>query len=116
MPQITTAFLPVSDPSTAAEWYRVALGLRIRESGEASAVLEGDGGAALTLLGPASGISQAPGLDWATCNLLVPDVEALRERFAADGVEMSEVMGDPDRCRFFTIRDPDRNLLLVTDR
>ncbi|MBT2516993.1 VOC family protein [Streptomyces sp. ISL-90] len=116
MPRITTAFIPVEDPKSSAAWYRDAFDLTIREADEASAVLGGDDGMAITLLGPASGIAQRPGIEWATCNLLVSDLDGTRESLRAAGMYISEISGDPDGCLFFTTRDPDRNMLLVTDR
>jgi hypothetical protein len=116
MPRITTAFIPVEDPKSSAAWYRDTFALTIRETGEASAVLGGDDGTAITLLGPASGIAQRPGLEWATCNFLVSDLDGTRESLRAAGMDVSGISGDPDQCRFFTTRDPDRNMLLITDR
>ena len=112
---ITTAFIPVRDPSESARWYAEAFGLEIVEATEFSSVLAGSAGQ-VTLMGPASGIRVAPGLDWATCNFRVNDVAVARERLTGGRADPSEVFGDPARCLFFTVSDPDGNTLLVTDR
>lgn len=113
---ITTAFIPVSDPPTAARWYSETLGLELASSNPASAVLESGTGASLTLLGPASGIKAVPGLPWATCNFKVQDLPGKHAELRQSGMPVGAVQGSPDVCRFFTMADPDGNTLLVTDR
>lgn len=116
MTAITTAFIPVSDAMAATAWYSKRLGLEVVEATPFSAVLEGSSGSRVTLMGATSGIGAKPGLDWATCNFLVEDLTDARDRLRADGSEPTEIVGEPDRCLYFTMRDPDGNLLLVTDR
>ncbi|BCW79935.1 MULTISPECIES: VOC family protein [Micrococcaceae] len=113
---ISTAFIPVRNPESAAGWYSRTLGLTIAEANTFSAVLNGEGKASVTLMGPDSGIKAEPGLAWATCNFLVDDLEGTRARLAEDGVPVGPVGGSPDVCRFFTAEDPDGNTLLLTDR
>lgn len=116
-PRVGTAFIPVSDPETAARWYEAELGFSVRSTDEYAAVLEGVAGAgAVTLMGPRSGISAQPGLPWATCNFVVEDLDAARARLDAAGWAPSAVDGAADVCLFFTVRDPDGNTLLVVDR
>jgi catechol 2,3-dioxygenase-like lactoylglutathione lyase family enzyme len=117
--RITTAFIPVADPATSAHWYSRMLGFRIYSEDERSAVLrsgEGIGSTSLTLLGPASGIQAKPGLGWATCNFAVTSLDQARSHLEGQGCEPSAIEGAPEICCFFTIRDPDGNTLLVTDR
>jgi predicted enzyme related to lactoylglutathione lyase len=115
--RVGTAFVPVTDPATAADWYAAAFGLTVRTSTAWSALLDGPAGSAsLTLMGPASGIRAQPGLPFATHNLVVDDVDAARERLVAAGLTPSGIDGDPAVCRFFTTTDPDGNVLLVCDR
>ncbi|HWK93259.1 MAG TPA: VOC family protein [Luteimicrobium sp.] len=113
--RVGTAFVPVSDPERSADWYAAAFGLRVAEVSPWAANLEAAGGTTLTLMGPASGMT-SPGLGFATHNLVVGDLDATRERFAAEGRGPGTVEGDPAVCRFFTLQDPDGNVVLVCDR
>ena len=115
---VGTAFLPVRDPDAAAPWYEKALGLVATEVNQWSAQLRdpGAGSTALTLMGPQSGIRAEPGLPFATCNFVTDDLEGLRGRLDAEGLAPSPVDGSPDMCLFFTVNDPDGNVLLVVDR
>jgi hypothetical protein len=74
------------------------------------------GSTSLTLLGPASGIRAKPGLPWATCNFAVADLDQARSDLEGQGCEPSAIEGAPEICRFFTLQDPDGNVLPVTDR
>jgi catechol 2,3-dioxygenase-like lactoylglutathione lyase family enzyme len=112
---ITTAFIPVHDPRAGAHWYADAFGLGIGEETDVSSVLAGSHGQ-VTLMGPKSGIHVEPGLPWATCNFRVDDLASVHERLARLGAHPTGVLGDPDRCLFFTATDPDGNTILVTDR
>ena len=116
MTTVSNAFVPVSDPGQAAEWYSEHLMLRVVTISEWSAVLTGDGGATVTLMGPLSGIAAEPGLAWSTCGFLVEDLTSMRDRLLRNGHGVSVVEGDPDTCLFFTVRDLDGNVLLLTDR
>ncbi|WP_307073356.1 VOC family protein [Arthrobacter pascens] len=114
---ITTAFIPVSDPSVAARWYSQILGLDILALDNWSAVLgDGAGSTSLTLLGPESGIKATPGLKWATCNFLVQNLAGKRAELERQGIPVGAVEGSADVCLFFTLADPDGNTLLLTDR
>ena len=115
---VGTAFVPVRDPAAAATWYAAALGLEIGEVTAWSAQLHsGDGDRTLlTLMGPQSGIRAEPGLPFATCNYVVTDLDAARNRLEAAGASPSPVAGYPDVCLFVTAQDPDGNTLLVVDR
>jgi hypothetical protein len=44
------------------------------------------------------------------------DLEAARQRLADAGLALGGVEGDPGICLYFTLRDPDGNLLLVCER
>ncbi|WP_206641846.1 VOC family protein [Nonomuraea polychroma] len=111
-----TAFLPVADPAAAALWYADTFGFETVSVNEWSANLAGGRpGATLTLMGPDSGIQAEPGLPFSTHNFNVDDVEATR-RLAAAGLEPTPIEGDPDTCLYFTVRDPDGNILLICDR
>lgn len=112
---ITTAFIPVHDPRASAHWYADVFGLGIIEETDFSSVLSGSHGQ-VTLMGPKSGIGVVPGLPWATCNFRVDDLEPVHELLARLGAHPGEVLGDPDRCLFFSATDPDGNTILVTDR
>jgi hypothetical protein len=68
------------------------------------------------LLGPASSIQAKPGLNWATCNFAVADLDGARSDLQGHGCEPSAIEGTPETVRFFTLRDPDDNTLLITDR
>lgn len=114
--KIGTAFLPVRDPAAASDWYHRVFDLKPEATDTWAAVLLDDSGTRLTLLGPASGIQAAPGLAWATHNLVVSDVDDLQARLSIEGYAVTNVTGDPDVCRFFSMRDPDGNVLLVCDR
>jgi catechol 2,3-dioxygenase-like lactoylglutathione lyase family enzyme len=117
--RITTAFIPVADPAAAARWYSRILGFRVHSVDEWSANLrsgDGDDSTSLTLMGPASGIQTEPGLDWATCNFTVTDLSQSRSDLEDHGCEPTAIEGAPEICRFFTMKDPDGNALLVTDR
>ena len=113
---IAGAFIPVVDPASAASWYATHLALEVVDVTEWSAVLSGRDGARLTLMGPSSGIAAQPGLEWASCSFRVADLGLQRDRLAGGGLEVGPVEGDPEVCLFFTTRDPDGNILLVTDR
>ena len=116
MTTVSNAFIPVSDPGRAAKWYSEHLMLRTVTVSEWSAVLTGDGGATVTLMGPLSGIAAEPGLAWATCGFLVEDLTGMRDSLLRNGHGVSVVEGDPNTCLFFTVRDLDGNVLLLTDR
>lgn len=117
MTQIGSAFLPVNEPKAAAEWYAKVFGLAVRSSEEHAAVLEsGEPVRRLTLLGPKSGISAAPGLGWAPFNLIADDLEELRGRLGEFSETVSSVDGDDRSCLWFTTQDPDGNTLLIVDR
>ena len=113
---ITTAFIPVRNPQTAADWYSRMLGLTVGQANNFSAVLSAAGTASVTLMWPDSGIKAQPGLAWATCNFLVEDLEGARTRLADNRVAVGPITGAPDVCLFFTAQDPDGNTLLLTDR
>jgi catechol 2,3-dioxygenase-like lactoylglutathione lyase family enzyme len=114
---ITTAFIPVKDPSAAARWYSEVLGLDIQTSNTFSAVLgSGAGSTSLTLLGPDSGIRATPGLKWATCNFRVENLAGKRAELEQRDIPVGAVEGSPDVCLFFTFQDTDGNTLLLTDR
>ena len=115
--RVGTAFVPVADPVAAAQWYVDTFGLRAVSVSEWSANLAGEQpGATLTLMGPRSGIHAEPGLPFCTHNLVVDDLEAARQGLADAGLALGGVEGDPGICLYFTLRDPDGNLLLVCDR
>ncbi|GAA4155230.1 hypothetical protein GCM10022286_03900 [Gryllotalpicola daejeonensis] len=113
--RVGTAFVPVADPAEAAEWYAKTFRLSAVTVTPWSAVLEGGPGATLTLMGPLSGMT-APGLGFATHNLVVADLDATRARLESEGLSPTAIEGDPAMCLFFTLRDPDGNILLVCDR
>ncbi|WP_125778420.1 VOC family protein [Antribacter gilvus] len=114
---IASVFLPVSDPSIVAEWYRDVLDLRIASSDDHAAVLEtSDPVRRLTLLGPPSGIKADPGLPWAPVSFLVEDLAAAHARLSGSGVAVGAVDGDDQTCLWFTAEDPDGNTLLFVDR
>ncbi len=116
--KVGTAFIPVSDPQASARWYERALGLRTKDANAWAAQLEGavEGATAVTLMGPQSGIRTEPGLPFATCNFLVDDLAGTQSRLVDEGHAPSAVDGADDVCLFFTVNDPDGNLLLIVDR
>lgn len=117
MAKINGAFVPVSDPKRSAEWYSEVFGLSVAGLNPWSAVLAGeDGGAVLTVLGPESGIQATPGLPWATHSLLITELDDLHADLTAKHHEPSEITGDPQICRWFSVSDPDGNAVLVVDR
>jgi predicted enzyme related to lactoylglutathione lyase len=116
MTKIGSAFLPVSDPAAAAGWYERTFGLTVESTDAWSAVLADPSGRRLTLLGPASGIQAAPGLPWATHNLLVDDIDAAHARLAAGNDRVGTLDGSAELCRFFVMPDLDGNTLLICDR
>lgn len=113
--RIGTAFVPVSDPAAAADWYARSFGLTVQDVSPHAAQLSTAQGT-LTLMGPRSGIAAEPGLPWAPFSLDVDDLAATREELIARGAEVSAVDGDPAVCLFFTTRDLDGNVVLVVDR
>jgi hypothetical protein len=114
--KIGTAFLPVSDTAAASTWFRKAFDLTEHSVDPWAAVLVDTKGTKLTLLGPASGVQAKPGLPWASHNLVVEDVLETHARMVDDGYATTNVTGDPDVCLFFSMRDPDGNVLLICDR
>ncbi len=116
--EIGSAFIPVSDPERAAEWYERVLGLSTREISPWAAQLQGSDPdrTSLTLMGPRSGVAAKPGLAFATCNFVVDDLPATRGRLERAGHSPSPVDGSADVCLFFTMSDPDGNVLLIVDR
>lgn len=117
--RVASAFIPVADPEAAARWYSGTFGFHTHSVESWSAVLratEEEDATVLTLMGPASGIRSSPGLPWAACSLLVGDLGATHARLLDDGHEPSAIDGSAETCLFFTVRDPDRNVLLVVDR
>lgn len=114
--RITSAFVPVSDPAAAASWYAKHLALEVQEVNGWSAVFADERGGRVTLLGPASGIAATPGLDWASCSFRVDDLDGRRLEFKAADCTTTDVEGDAAVCLFFTVRDLDGNVLLITDR
>lgn len=113
--RIGTAFVPVSDPAAAAEWYAGAFGLTVDDVSPHAAQLTSAHGR-LTLMGPRSGIAAQPGLPWAPCSFNVADLAATRTELSARGAQVSAIDGDPAVCLFFTTQDPDSNVVLVVDR
>lgn len=113
--RIRSVFLPVSDVGAAATWYHQVVGLTVRHVDEWAAQL-GDGDVSLTLMGPASGIPAAPGLPYAAVSVLLEQLDAARDAWVAEGHAPSAVEGDAGVCRFFTMKDPDGNVLLFVDR
>jgi len=114
--RVRSAFLPVTDVAAAARWYHQVVGLPLRQVDEWAAQLGDESGTALTLMGPASGIPVAPGLPFAAVSILLDQLDATRDAWIAEGHAPSAVEGDPDVCRFFTMKDPDGNVLLFVDR
>lgn len=115
--RLGSAFVPVSDTERSARWYEETFGFRRRVVNEYSAWLDAPGGGtSLTLLGPASGIAAQPGLDWATCNLVVDDLDRVHRALSDASAAPTTMEGDPEICLFFTVRDPDGNQVLVVDR
>jgi hypothetical protein len=113
---VGSAFVPVSDAGAAADWYADYLDLRTVSVEPQVAVLTDDSGSKVTLLAPSSGIAVKPGLDWATCNYVVSDVDRYHAESERRGLAPSAVEGDAAVCRFFTVRDLDGNLMLIVDR
>jgi catechol 2,3-dioxygenase-like lactoylglutathione lyase family enzyme len=105
----------VADAAAAARWYGDAFGLHAVEVSPWAANLEAAGGTTLTLMGPASGMT-SPGLGFATHNLVVGDLTATHERFTTEERCPGAIEGDPAVCRYFTLHDPDGNVVLVCDR
>jgi hypothetical protein len=114
--KIGTAFLPVNDTATASAWFQKAFDLAQVSADEWAAVLVDDAGTKLTLLGPTSGVQARPGLPWATHNLVVEDVFASHTQMLDQGYAVTNVAGDPGVCLFYSMRDPDGNVLLICDR
>lgn len=115
-PRISSAFIPVTDPEAAAQWYTEKVGFEVVSADSFSAVLATSTDTKLTLMGLQSGISAEPGLSWASCGFLADDLEGTRRSLAFAGVEVGAVEGDPGVCLFFTAKDLDGNTLLFTDR
>jgi hypothetical protein len=113
---IGTAFLPVSDTATASAWFQKSFELTELSSDEWASVLVDDAGTKLTLLGPTSGVQAKPGLPWATHNLVVSNLFATHTQMLDQGYAVTNVAGDPAVCLFFSMRDPDGNVLLICDR
>lgn len=116
MTKIGSVFLPVKDPATASAWFHHAFDLKEHSLDPWAAVLLDTEGNRLTLLGPVSGIQAQPGLPWATHSLVVDDLDARHARMLDEGRAVTNVTGDPQVCRFFSMRDPDGNVLLICDR
>ena len=116
MTKIGTVFLPVRDPAAASVWFQKSFDLTEYAVDDWAAVLVDSAGIKLTLLGPTSGVPATPGLPWATHNLVVEDVFATHARMADEGYAVTNVTGDPAICSYFSMRDPDGNVLLICDR
>lgn len=116
MAKIGSVFLPVNDPAAASAWFSLCFDLKEDSVDPWAAVLLDTEGNRLTLLGPASGVQAAPGLPWATHNLVVEDIDSVHERLAGQGYAVTNVIGDAAVCRYFSMRDPDGNVLLICDR
>ncbi|HEY0474693.1 MAG TPA: VOC family protein [Kribbella sp.] len=114
--RVGSAFVPVSDAAAAAGWYADYLDLQAVSVEPQVAVLTDDSGSTVTLLAPSSGIAAKPGLDWATCNYVVSDLDGQHAESERRGLAPSAVEGDATVCRFFTVRDLDGNLMLIVDR
>jgi predicted enzyme related to lactoylglutathione lyase len=114
--RIGTAFVPVTDLHASVEWYEQHLGLTCSSRSQHAMVLQAPAGGTITLMAPNSGIAAAPGLDWATCNFVVTDIDQAHGAATAAGPQPSPIFGSPAECRFFTVRDPDGNLILRVDR
>ena len=118
MLRMGSAFLPVTDQRASARWFAETFGLQVAAVDDWSAQLSlpDVDGTALTLLGPASGIRAEPGLPFATFSMVAAELDELRARLVAVGLDVGEIDGDPEVCRFFTLPDLDGNTLLVVDR
>ena len=110
--------LSVSDLGKSTEWYQQVLGLDV------AAQIEGDGFRRTRLRDSGSGVTltltshqqesgvrfseRRPGLDHVAFNVGgVPEVEALKARFEALGVDHSPVKSSTTGTALITLRDPD---------
>lgn len=114
-PTIRSAFIPVHDVRSATAWYAEAVHLPVIRVDEWAAQL-GEATTSVTLMGPASGIRASPGLPFATCSFLVSDIRQAHREAEDRGLAPSPIDGDPDVCLFYTLHDPDQNVLLFVDR
>ena len=48
--------------------------------------------------------------------VVVEDVFETHARMVDEGYAVTNVTGDPEVCLFFSMRDPDGNVLLICDR
>jgi catechol 2,3-dioxygenase-like lactoylglutathione lyase family enzyme len=114
--RLGSAFVPVSDAAAAADWYAELFGLRVVSVDLDAAVVRDDTGRQVALLSPSSGISAKPGLNWAPCSYIVADLDGFHANSERGGLAPTAIDGDASICRFFTLRDPDGNTILIVDR
>lgn len=111
-----SAFVPVKDTESAARWYCGVFGLSAVSIEPHAAVLADVDDRRVTLMGPSSGIRAEPGLPWASTSYRVDDIHAFRRRCLEDALTPTDVVGDPLVCEFFSMQDPDGNVVLVVSR
>lgn len=113
--KLEVVMLPVADVDRARDFYADRVGFHLDHD-----VLPGDGMRVVQLTPPGSGCSIVMGAGMAQLDemaagsirglhLVVPDVQAVRERLVGRGVEVSEVVEFDRGIKIATFSDPDGN-------
>jgi catechol 2,3-dioxygenase-like lactoylglutathione lyase family enzyme len=98
-----------SDPTAAARFYQ-QIGMRPVQVGEHFAVLEMRGGTHLAIRHDPDHLAPGP----ASWDLMVDDLDAIHDKWQADGLPVTPVVDGPPH-RSFELTDPDGHILTVRD-
>lgn len=107
--RISSSYYPVSDMSRSLAFYRDTLGLVVKfQDGDKWTQFD-VGGQALAIATPAP--QQPDPGEGAVVVLECDDLSAMREHLLQQGLAPSEPVAMGGHGRFFTVRDPDGNLV-----
>lgn len=107
--KVANAYYVVRDMDRSARFYRDVLGLEVKFADPGKWTQFDVAGTQIAIATPAPG-QPDPGEN-ATVVLEVDDLDAMQQRLRDEGMTPSEVIAMGSHGSFFTVRDPDGNLV-----
>lgn len=112
--KVSSSYYVVSDMDKAAEFYGETLGLSLKFR-DGDKWTQYDAGGSAIALADVSEAQVAPG-EGATVVLEVEDLAASREELLAKGLTVTNIVDMGGHGQYFTVRDPDGNVVQLFGR